>query len=227
VNCDEARELSGAYALGALPDGERADFERHVEACQQHEDLASLVATARILARATEEREPPPALRERIIAAARETRPLDVPRATAPRRDEPPRRRWLRPAALAAVFAALGIAVGALLAGVFAGGDEGETVVLVYRGRDALLRVERTPGDASVGVRIEGLERLPEGQSYQLWAVRGEQWHAIGVFNTNPEGAWHGSFPFELAETDRLAVTVEPAGGSERPTSETLLSSPL
>ena len=40
---------------------------------------------------------------------------------------------------------------------------------------------------------------------------------SIGTFNTNPEGTWHGDFAFTLRSGDTLAVTIEDAGGSERP----------
>jgi anti-sigma-K factor RskA len=72
---------------------------------------------------------------------------------------------------------------------------------------------------------MAGLARLPAGSAYQLWAVQDGSWNTIGVCNTDADGWWQGSFPYALRPGEDVAVTVEPAGGSARPTSQPILQS--
>jgi anti-sigma-K factor RskA len=58
-----------------------------------------------------------------------------------------------------------------------------------------------------------------------VWAVRDEGWTSIGTCNTNAEGWWHGDFDFQIRDGEAVALTIEPAGGSETPTGEPVLSS--
>jgi hypothetical protein len=72
VTCDEVEELAGALALGAALPEEVAAVREHLTTCPTgHPALARLIATAALLAEAAEPVEPPPRLRERILAAAR------------------------------------------------------------------------------------------------------------------------------------------------------------
>ena len=63
----EWRESLGAYALGHLPDDERAGLEAHLEGCPEcRSELESLESVARLLPLADPER-----LGTRALAAAR------------------------------------------------------------------------------------------------------------------------------------------------------------
>jgi hypothetical protein len=72
--CRELRESLGAYALGQLPEGERAGLEAHLEGCQDcRAELEGLESVVRVMPLADPERFagpalPPPALGERIAA---------------------------------------------------------------------------------------------------------------------------------------------------------------
>ena len=229
MNCDEVRELAGAYALDALPEEERQQVDEHLRSCDLHDELAALRATALGLAVAAPEREPPAELLARIIAAAlaperSEQRFSDVP--TSGRRSPLP---WLRRHALAAALAALVVVLGAWNVALQFGDSGGtETFVHLYRAENGLwLRVETQLGEPHAGVALGGLERLPADQTYQLWAVRDGRWLSVGTFNANVEGRWQGDFDFALQSGDEIAVTVESAGGSERPTSDPLMSTRL
>ncbi len=84
MTCDEARDQAAGFVLGALtPDEERAVRE-HLATCQEaHEEFAELGSVVPALTASVEQVEPPPALRERIMAAAaadlRERAPATVP----------------------------------------------------------------------------------------------------------------------------------------------------
>ena len=80
-------ELSGAYALDALDNAERERFERHLRRCPAcAEDVRRMTATATALAMAVAA-EPPPGLKQRVLAAAAATPqlpPAAVGRGQAP-----------------------------------------------------------------------------------------------------------------------------------------------
>lgn len=69
---DDPHHLARQYALNTLPERKHESFQTHLEQCQT--DLSQLTETALTLALATQPIEPPPALRKRILAAARAER---------------------------------------------------------------------------------------------------------------------------------------------------------
>ena len=72
----DVHALSGAYALDALDDIERAGFERHLAICETcREEVASLQEAAAVLSEAYE-MTPPAVLRERVMAEIATFRPL-------------------------------------------------------------------------------------------------------------------------------------------------------
>lgn len=134
---DDIHALSGAYAVDALDDVERARFVRHLVTCHDCQvEVASLQETAAALASLTEV-EAPRTLRDKVMrditavrplppeqpagtSATREVPPMRADRAPDGRRDRPDRpgrwrpRRWravVAAAAAAAVLAVGGFAV--------------------------------------------------------------------------------------------------------------------
>lgn len=73
---DDIHALSGAYAVDALDDAERARFERHLAHCSACQaEVESLVAAASELSVLTEVA-PPPSLRAKVLAEIATVRPL-------------------------------------------------------------------------------------------------------------------------------------------------------
>lgn len=73
MRADDLHTLSGAYALNALPEDERATFETHLAVCEAcAREVAEFRATTTRLAGAVAE-EPPPGLRARLLAEVDET----------------------------------------------------------------------------------------------------------------------------------------------------------
>jgi hypothetical protein len=78
-SCREWRESLGAFALGQLPEGERAALEAHLEGCPEcRAELEALGGVVRLLPLADPERfdadaapAPPPALADKVAAAIR------------------------------------------------------------------------------------------------------------------------------------------------------------
>lgn len=120
-NCRRICDLLAQYADGTLPEEQRADVQRHLDACPPCRVLAGKECGARQLLRACASRlrsaEPlPPGLRSRCHAASRSAAGA---------------RWWVRPSIRFAVAAALIIFLGALLS-------------IVTRQSDALLAAQLT-----------------------------------------------------------------------------------
>jgi anti-sigma-K factor RskA len=73
---DDIHALSGAYAVDALDEGERAQFEQHLAGCSACQaEVASLVAAATSLA-SLSDMAPPPSLRAKVLHGITTVRPL-------------------------------------------------------------------------------------------------------------------------------------------------------
>lgn len=228
MTCDEIRELLPAYALGVLDSDEHDAVEAHLGEGREHdEELTELRATVFALDRHAgyEAPEPSPALAERIrdIVA---TDAVTPPEPLRPRGDAAST-GFVVPAwgAVAAAIALLLIFGAGWLAGSTLGGSQGEFDYIVQGAGGEVLEMAGPEGGDTVTVTMAGIETAPEGSAYQLWAVREDEWVSIGVCNTNENGWWRGDFDYAYQEGEQIALTVEPAGGSESPTSEPLLRS--
>ncbi|MEY7980510.1 anti-sigma factor [Streptomyces pilosus] len=232
--------LPGAYALHALPDDERDAFERHLSGCEAcAEEAAALSATAARLGLGPVV-PPPAALRERVlrrITTVRQQSP-GGPADPGPAPNRPrvrPLSRWALAACLAAA-AALGGAVwqyeraeDALrearraertsggIAAVLAAPDARTRTVALGDGSTGTVVVSRSR-DEAVFV-ASGMPRPPGGKVYQLWFDDGGTgMRPAGLMDPGRadqavllRGAVDGA--------SGMGVTVEPAGGSARPTS--------
>lgn len=70
-------ERAGPYAFETLPAEERREFETHLDGCREcRREVSDAAAVAESLGRAVTALNPPAGLRERVIAAAREERPI-------------------------------------------------------------------------------------------------------------------------------------------------------
>jgi anti-sigma-K factor RskA len=221
----EIHALSGAYAVDALDDIERAQFERHLAECAEcRAEVASLRSTAGLLAETTTTT-PPPALRERVLADIATVRPLPPAVGTA----SPRRRPRLAPlAAAAALIAAVGTGVVVTQPWV----DEPSQSQLsavdqVLRAADAERYTKAVDGSEATLVRSRSLNQAvlvtknmeppPKGKVYELWLDH----EGVGMV---PAGLMtQGGEQRILLEGDPATatgagITVEPAGGSEEPT---------
>jgi anti-sigma-K factor RskA len=207
MNCSDVRELLPAYALGALDADEAPGVEAHLRECREHDaELAELRATVFALDRYADEAD------------------LGVP-------DRVPGggglaaigrfRQWQM--AIAAAILVLAFGAGWLASDL--AGDEPRDVTIVIQGGSGERLALQDSGRESVTVSMAGFTRLPQAQAYQLWAVRDGVWLRIGICNTNEQGGWMGDFEFSVRAGEQIALTIEPAKGSEKPTSEPLLAS--
>ncbi|GAB2621917.1 anti-sigma factor [Streptomyces capparidis] len=72
-------------------------------------------------------------------------------------------------------------------------------------------------------IAAHGLPALPSGRTYQLWLMRSGQARPAGFLPGDGRGGTDPAVVTGLADAARLALTVEPAGGSPRPTGPSVL----
>ncbi len=231
-------ELSGAYTLHALDDHEAARFERHLEGCAACRDEVDGLRDAAAAMGAAEASHPPRRLRDRVLAAAAMTPQLpresvaDGPTSRPARPVEARLRRvsaWVAGLAVAAVLVVVAVlgavvprsgddepALAAAVVQVFDAPDAHTTTVPTDNG--GRLRVATSATRDEMAVDTTDLPDLDAGRVYQLWAVSGDTTASAAVLDVPEEGA-----AMEMpAPGTRVILTVEPAGGSQQPTTRAI-----
>jgi anti-sigma-K factor RskA len=229
--------LTGAYALDALESDELAAFERHLARCAScQEEVRGLRETAARLAMASAI-QPPPAMRERVLAAAAQTRQLP-PRSrpiAVPGVRQLTRHRLTMAAvtAMAAVIVALLVLQVTTVNQLHATQDSSRAVAAVLSAPDARIQT----GGTSVGgtvtavvsashqeavVTTAGLPDLSGNRVYQLWVITAAGARSAGLL----PGATTSVLADGVSSGARLGITVEPAGGTTRPTTTPIILLP-
>jgi anti-sigma factor RsiW len=217
---DELRSLLGAYALGSVAVEEEAAVRAHLRTCDEcRAEADSLTAVVPALAFAVGEEPLPAGFTERLMSQI----------AVAP--PPPARRSWSILPALAVGAAVIAIVVLAALVvdlrsdlnlqrEVAQGLLSDEARTMSGGGAEAAV----VPTDDGSVLVARGLSAAPEGRTYQLWFIDEGGPESGGTFDVE-DG-------FATLESDRslegvvaVAVTLEPAGGSRRPTTTPLMSS--
>jgi len=243
--------LTGAYSLDALDDSERRQFERHLAACPDcAQEVAELRLTANRLGEAISE-QPPDRIRERVLAEIKRVR-QDSPvglRLVGRRgrgRDTGPR-RWVIGVtsvaaavalALAATFGVLAVraqhqltstraelaqaaARYAPVAQVLGATDMRSVSANGTQGGNATAIVSR---ELDKGIFLAfHLPPTPPNKTYQAWAIGTGDPRSIGLLTNGGDNSTVPLVLSTLANTAKIAVTLEPAGGSPQPTSSLLL----
>ena len=245
----DMHSLSGAYALDALEGGaERDRFARHMNRCQS---CASEVRGFREVATALSfaaTAEPPPELRDRVLAAAARTRqlPPEVRTHARPRRTRPwphkvPWVPWL-----SGVVATASIVVAVLFGFAQAHTQqqlnqaqaENKAISLLLSSPQVtLLSRSTTKGGVATVVLAaarhqlvvvtSGLPALPSGQVYQLWLIGKTRIVSAGLLPAATSGRTAPVLASGVVRGDALGLTVEPAPGSAQPTTKPILALPL
>lgn len=223
----DVHALSGAYALDAVTDAERESFERHMagcEACQA--EVASLRETAASLTELSME-EPPPALRQSVLAAITEVRQLPPPRPERPRRRFDP--RMLLVAAASAVVLAAGVGVAITQpwndepAQVLTATDrvlkdpQAQRVTQTFDD-GASATVVRSPSEKRAVIVTHDMPAAPKGHSYVVWLQQGDEMVRAATMPQGPDNT-------VLLDGDALTasaagVTVEQDPDTAEPTSD-------
>jgi len=238
--------LVGAFALDALDPVERDEFESHLESCDNCRlEAAELCATAARLG-SVAELQPPPAMRARVLDAVSRT-PQQRPNVVS----LPAQRssRWTSRglAAAAAVLAVVGAGVGvdqyrenqdiearqlaqaqeqALITDVLAADDKSVTEQAGKAGLNLTVLASQE-ADAAV-ISLGDLPALPEGRNYQVWRQVNGTLQSAAVMDADDIVGNSVTMVLEDATgVEAVAVTEEPAGGSEQPTSDPLVAAEI
>jgi len=241
--------LSGAYALDALEDSERERFEQHLQRCEAcRQEVRGLHDTATQLALAVA-RVPPPQLRAQVLDAAARTgqnRPVSDHRAAvqprharAPRRARAPRLLGVAAtAAVAAVAVVLGFTTAATQHNLDRAQAQEQAILAVLNAPDARIVINR----ASVGgtgtvvfsrashkmiFTTAGLPPLPASKVYELWVLGHDSARPAGLLPAPGNGGTAPLLASGLASGDQAGVTIEPAGGTLKPTKPPIVAIPL
>ncbi len=235
--------LAGAYVMDSVSPADRAAFEQHLAGCEPcRQEIRGLrEATARLAGAVAVQ--PPPGMRDAALAAAGRTRQL--PPAV---RAEPggwparaaARGRWLPRLALglAGALAALAIVLGVAVSGTQHRLDQAQlhtrAIATVLNAGDATMLTAKvsTGGTATVVMShreralvftAAGLQPLPAAEGYELWLMGPAGDRGAGMMPGSRPGSVGPMVVSGLASGDRVGLTVEPAGGSPRPTSAPVL----
>lgn len=243
---DELKTMLAAYAIGALPEDEMPLIRDHILTCEEcMREADAYAATVPALALTAEPADVPAGFADAVMA-----RVQGAGQAVEP---EKARRRWSLLPRLA--FGGLAVAAAILAGAFLNARDEAQQaerslIALqqeVERNEDALANFVRhddgwrlegstgavarmVPTNEGATFAVAGLPEPPDGHTYQLWLLRG----GCGDQPCAPTSA--GVFDVEsglvVVDVDRsirnfagAAVTLEPAGGSEQPTTDPLLVS--
>ncbi len=236
--------LSGAYSLNALSAAEREAHEAALRGSDEARNEATeLQDTAVLLGLAVAPVTPSADLRARLLAQVAVTPQLRAMEnradAVAGPAETKARLRWSRPAtAIVSAAAAVALIVGGIavgtttlrpepsyqasqMAAITAADDVQELDTTLAGGEKITLRW--SPELASSVIIVDGMAPAPDDRVYQLWYI-GESGPRAAGFLPVTEGveAWQ-VLEGDMHTGDQIGVTVEPAGGSKKPSTDPVM----
>jgi len=218
--------LATPYALHAVPESELADIERRVSAAppavaQAFDDEVRSVRETMAVVSAATAVEPPDQLRDRLLTEVSGAAPVTQLR--------PRVKRWQT--AVLAAAAALVIGLGALGVGmalrpapnpstaeqVFAAPDVRTVSGPIPAGGTATVVFSR---EKNAGVLVMNNVAPPAaGTVYQMWLIGDKGPESAGTMDAKSVASSTTAVLPDLGDSQTLAFTVEPPGGSAQPTS--------
>jgi anti-sigma-K factor RskA len=250
LTCDEIEESLPAMALGALDEGAREDILAHIDECPNcRKQYSQYVSVAHGLLDIVPQRVPPPVIRASLLKAVspQKTNPLaGMLRWLSAGTSYP---RWAFGAIAVAVVLLAAFAVTQyvgiagqrqllsrqlqeqqLTVSILAQKNK-ESVAMIgtseASGASATLLFEST---SSTGVLVvHDLPALPENKSYQLWLIDAAGKRDSGaIFNTSTDSGNTTSLivstPRGLKQYVKCGISIEPRGGSPKPTGPAALT---
>jgi anti-sigma-K factor RskA len=211
-----------AFVLGALEREEAAALERHLEGCSRcQEEMRWLQPALQTLPESVEWIEPPPQLRESLMA---EVRPDARAETVAAR---PARvRSWgwlLKPAAGFAVIALLVAGVVGYEMGKDGSGGDNSGGTTVERQVGAI-NVKMVQEGNSGTLQLAGVQQLPPDKVLEAWVEREGQVEAVpALFVPDRDGQAETRIA-DMSGVAVVMVTEEPQGGSDQPTGEPIMT---
>lgn len=230
---DDLTALATPYALHAIPEAERADVERRIAAAPPDvarafdDEVRAVRETMAVISAATAV-EPPYELRDRVLAEI--GLPPVIPL-------KPRIKRWQK--SVLAAAAVLVVGLGALGVGlalrpaptvstaeqIFAAPDVRTVSGDIPGGGTATVVFSR---EKNAGVLVMNNVTPPEsGTVYQMWLINDKGPHSAGTMDAKAVAPSTTAVLPDLDGSSQLAFTIEPPGGSARPTTEPFAALPL
>jgi Anti-sigma-K factor rskA, C-terminal len=220
-----------AFALGALDPEEAGRVNAHWPGCDSCErELEALAPAVGVLGESVEQLEPPPELRERVMAVVHQ----EAAQHGAPQGQRPPQtarpslrrpalaRFLLRPATALVAVAVIAAGVAGYLIADNGGGGGAQTVAVMpaTTGIGGTLEV----GDNTSTLKLQGMQQLTGSEVYQVWVAQGESLKPSSNFIPDSDGTATTGVDGHLTAGTKVMVTREPGPGRTTPTPPVLLS---
>ncbi len=218
-----------AHALSALEHRDERVFRAHLATCAVcRDELAAFEQVVNALAMSAPQYVAPAGLRRRVLAEVQRDAVEHAP-ARGPRRQRQRRSLgWLpRPAiALCAVLVVAAVILGATR---LRPSPNPATRVLNAQvtGSSASAQITITAGRGEL--IIHHLSPPPSDEIYEVWLTRAghRPQPTSALFNVTANGDGDVAVPGDLRHVQRITVTPEPAGGTQRPTHPAVISADL
>ncbi|WP_442545351.1 anti-sigma factor [Arthrobacter sp. KN11-1C] len=141
-------------------------------------------------------------------------------------------RGWVAAAAAAAVIALGGVGVGVYVAGqndpvnqVLQASDVRQATVDVNGGGTATVSISTSKN--AVVVRMNGVPAPPAGKVYQMWLIPKDGSDPVSQGLMDAQALSHPAVVSGISSAAAIGITVEPVGGSKKPTLPTVAAAPL
>jgi len=221
----DLHHLAAPYAVDALDDRERRDFEAHYLSCDicsqeviDFSEVAGALATGVSLA-------PPPELKASLMAGIGSTRQLS-PRLSTLSSASDRRRNWVLAAAAAALLV-VGGAVGAVAIDrtdpVTELVAEPDSRVTTLTGSQGSIQIVHSAERDQVAVFGADLPDPGEENAYALWFLLDDGVAPAGLFKPD-DGTVREVLNIDGIETTGWGITIEPATGSDQPTTPVIFA---
>ena len=245
MSSPDIHTLTGAYALDALDEFERRQFQAHLAECPDcTREVDELRATAARLGVAVAARPPEPLRRHVMaqVAVTRQDTPTGRPAAWSGTAVRDRRAGWAPrlTAAAAALAAAAAVVLGVVTVRTGQERDAAQAQLAQLQAQYAPVAQLAAAPDArsssGAGVRggtalvlashelnkavllVSGLPAPPSGHTYQAWLIGNGQPRSVGLVPPTSSDRVAPLQFGDLAGEDKVGLTIEPAGGSPRPT---------
>jgi len=229
--------LSGSYALNGVDPHEVAEYEEFLASSSSaREEVTELSDTAVLLGLAVPPVAPSAGLKASIMSQL-DAHPQLAPVAPVVAAPGPAegraRARWATPVvALASIAAAVGLIFGGVAVSNELFNPHLSDFTAISQAEDAQrASVDLDNGSATLvwssslassALIVDGLEPLPASKVYELWYIDDAGARPAGTF-TMTEGRVISVLQGDMKHGDTVGVTVEPAGGSESPTTDPVI----